>query len=137
VIMPWRGRVYCLPGVAMEERRDEVLAVVALALATVLFAGQGVLVALAAVAPLASKAYDLASEDPDVETPLDEAGPARPWWAYSLAMVAAGAGLGLWALVRLQRGTSVRGRWTWALVMAGVAALSGVFTWRLLLALAS
>ena len=121
----------------MAERRDEILAVVALGLATVLFAAQGVLVTVATVAPLAASAYDLTSEDAAFERTPDEAPPPRPWWLLSLGMVAASAGVGVWAMVRLQRGTHVRGRWLWALVMAGVAGIWGILAWRMLVTLTS
>lgn len=121
----------------MVERRDEILAVVALGVVTALLAAQGVLVAVVVVAPLTSAVYELASEDADLDSALELQRPeGRPWWLLSLAMVAVSGAVAVWAQVRLQRGTSVRGRWLWVLVLAGVSGVWGVFTWRMLTTLA-
>ena len=119
----------------MAERRDEILAVTALGLVTALLVAQGAVVAVATVAPLAAQAYDLTSEDAAVEVTPDETPRRGPWWALSMGMTAGSVGLGIWALLRLQRGTHVRGRWMWVLVLAGLASVWGIFAWRMLAAL--
>ncbi len=120
----------------MAERRDELLAVVALTLVTLLFAGQGVLAVLVTIAPLAYQAYSLTAED---DSAVANAGPpaAARWIWLSPLMVGGSLATGVWALLRLQRGTSVRGRWLWVLVMAGVSSGVGLLVWRLLVTLAT
>ncbi|HUS81354.1 MAG TPA: hypothetical protein VM283_08815 [Armatimonadota bacterium] len=120
----------------MAERRDEILAGVALGLVTLLMMAQGAVLAIAAIAPLASTAAGLASEDAET-APLEPVAHTGPWALVCLLMTAVSAGVGVWALVRMQRGTHVQGRWTWALVLAGVGCVWGLFTWRMLAALAA
>ena len=127
----------------MDDTTDHRLATAATILIVVLLLGQVVLLAAHLWAPMARTADRLIVDE---NAPLEEgsnidgragAEDARPlgsgpwrWVALGLSLVSAGIGLfGAW---RLHAGSAERNRWMTVLVIAGLAVVWGIFTFRLI-----
>ncbi|MFW6438036.1 MAG: hypothetical protein ACOCZ7_03385 [Armatimonadota bacterium] len=129
----------------MSEQLDARLSVAAVIIIVILLLGQVVLLAAHLWAPLARTADRLivdedapiGGEPPGVsadEQPVRERTPqpssAWRWVALGLSML--GATLGLFAAWRLYDGTAERNRWMTVLVVAALAIVWGIFTFRLI-----
>jgi len=128
----------------MDDKRDTQLATAATILIVILLLGQVVLLAAHLWAPIARTADRLIEDE---NAPIgDEPGitdgarageqgppvPAGPWRWVALAMTVLCAGIGLFAAWRLHEGTAERKRWMTVLVIAGLAVVWGIFTFRLI-----
>jgi len=129
-----RGRLSHDTTVAPVDERDEQLAILALGLTMMLLGAQAVLGVMTLFAPLAGALYELSEEEPTgppaaVERQTEAEQQRRPvpiGPALAVIGAAASAGIGFWAAVRLYRGTIVRDRWTWVLVLSGVGCAWGI-----------
>ncbi len=117
----------------MDEGHEELLASIAMTLAVLLLMAQAAVVVMALGAPIAHATLDLASAQDD-ETEALAPKPIPGFWPWvAMATVFACLGVGAWGALRLYRGTNIRGRWIWALVLAGMGTIWGLFTWRFIL----
>lgn len=128
----------------MHEQLDAQLATAATILIVLLLFGQVVLMAAHLWAPMSRTADRLIVDE---NAPLDEGpevtdrespeygAPAPPpgkWRWAALAMLLAGAAIGLFAAWRVCDGSAERNRWLAVLVVAALVVAWGVFTFRLI-----
>ncbi len=129
----------------MSEKVDTRLSVIAVIVIVILLLGQVVLLAAHLWAPLARTADRLivdedapiGDEPPPISTgeeavPDSVDRPSDAWRWVALGLSVLGAALGLFAAWRLYDGTAERNRWMTVLVVAALAIVWGIFTFRLI-----
>ncbi len=126
---------------AVDEARDEQLAIAGTILVVMLLFGQIVLLAVHIWLPMTRAADRLTREEDEVMVgePGGDVGPPaaaqpgpNPWRWAAIGLSVLGAALGLLAAQQLYSGTAERIRWGWVLALSALVIAWGIFTARLI-----